>query len=219
LARERAFSADASHQLRTPLAGLRLRLEAALEGPDSSLRAAIEASFGEADRLEQTIDELLALARDVRGTTAEPFDVATLLSEVDQDWRTRLDGDGRTLHVIHEPGAPIALASASAVRQVLRVLMDNASRHGAGTVTVTLREATDAVAIDVSDLGPGIQLSESALFTRRDSRSGGHGIGLALARRLAEAEGGDSNSRSPRARSPSPCFSPPLNSPTRRPRP
>ena len=79
LARERAFSADASHQLRTPLAGLRLRLEAALERPDSELRPAIHASLLEADRLEQTIDELLALARDVRGAAVEPIDPDALL--------------------------------------------------------------------------------------------------------------------------------------------
>jgi signal transduction histidine kinase len=190
LARERAFSADASHQLRTPLAGLRLRLEAALERPDPELRPAIHASLLEADRLEQTIDELLALARDVRGAAVGPLDPVALLAEIDHDWRAAFAHDGRELQLICEPGTPGPLTSSAAVRQVLRVLLDNADRHGAGTVTVVVRESTDAVAIDVSDAGPGIRLTERELFARRADRTDGHGIGLALARRLVEAEGG-----------------------------
>jgi signal transduction histidine kinase len=167
-----------------------LRLEAALERPDSELRPAIQASLREADRLEQTIEELLALAREVRGGAVQPIDPVTLLAEIDQDWRARLARDGRDLQLVCEPGTPGPLASTAAVRQVLRVLLDNANRHGAGTVTVTIRESTDAVAIDVSDGGPGIQLTERELFARRVDPTDGHGIGLALARRLVEAEGG-----------------------------
>jgi signal transduction histidine kinase len=186
LARERAFSADASHQLRTPLAGLRLRLEAALERPDGDLRPAIRASLVDADRLEQTIDELLALARDT--ASAQPVVLDVLFAELDHDWRGRLRDDGRDLRLELQPGAPQPLASVGAVRQVLRVLLDNAVLHG--TVTVTARESAYAVAIDVADDGAGVDLSETALFTGRRDRANGHGIGLALARRLVEAQGG-----------------------------
>ena len=82
------------------------------------------------------------------------------------------------------------LAFVGAVREVLRVLLDNAVLHGGGTVTVTARESADAVAIDVADDGAGVDLSETALFTGRRDRANGHGIGLALARRLVEAQGG-----------------------------
>jgi signal transduction histidine kinase len=191
LARERAFSADASHQLRTPLAGLRLRLEAALESPHQDLEPAIAASLVDADRLESTIDELLALARDRRADgAAGTVDLRELLGEMSQEWRGRLALQGRGLEVTVEPGTPDPRASGGAVRQILSVLVDNATTHGAGTVAVTVREATDAVAVDVSDEGAGVPESESALFARPADQRGGHGIGLALARRLAEAEHG-----------------------------
>lgn len=190
LANERAFSADASHQLRTPLAGLRLRLEAALESPDHELRSAITASLADADRLEKTILELLALARDGRAARAAPLDARALLAELSAEWRARLALHGRALHLAVEPAAPQPRASAAAVRQILAVLVDNATVHGAGDVAVTVREAADAVAIDVADEGPGVAEPEGALFARRADQRDGHGIGLALARRLAEAEDG-----------------------------
>jgi signal transduction histidine kinase len=191
LARERAFSADASHQLRTPLAGLRLRLEAALESPGQDLAPAVAASLVDADRLESTIEELLDLARDPRATPADAVDLRLLLDEMSAEWRGRLALQGRDLDLSAEPGTPEARASAAAVRQILAVLVDNAMTHGAGTVAVAVREATDAVAIDVRDEGAGVQDTESAVFSQRaDQRRGRHGIGLALARRLAEAEGG-----------------------------
>ncbi|WP_219415978.1 sensor histidine kinase [Pseudonocardia nigra] len=190
LARERAFSADASHQLRTPLAGLRMRLEAALEFPDQDLRGAIAASLVDADRLEATIEELLALAHDRQAARADRIDLRDLLGEMSPEWRGRLELQGRGLGLHVEPGAPDPRASVAAVRQVLAVLVDNATAHGAGTVTVTVREVPDAVAIDVSDEGAGVHESEGVLFARRADRRNGHGIGLALARRLAEAEDG-----------------------------
>jgi signal transduction histidine kinase len=190
LTRERAFSADASHQLRTPLAGLRLQLEAALERPEQDPRAAIAASLVHADRLAAIIDELLTLARDHRGTHGEPVHLAELLDELSDEWRDRLVLRGRRLEVTVEPGTPRARASVAAVRQVLAVLVDNATVHGAGTVRVTVREGSGAVAIDVSDEGQGVAGPASVLFTRRPHRRDGHGIGLALARRLAEAAEG-----------------------------
>jgi signal transduction histidine kinase len=189
LARERAFSADASHQLRTPLAGLRMRLEAALEQPGEDPRSAISASLADADRLEAIIDELLTLARAGQRGPAAPINLAALIGEHSLEWAARLALHGRDLDVRIDPGTQDPYASAAAVRQVLAVLVDNAATHGSGTVTVSVREAAGAVAIDVSDEGPGVDEPES-LFDRRADRRDGHGIGLALARRLAEAEQG-----------------------------
>lgn len=190
LARERAFSADASHQLRTPLAGLRLRLEAALERPDQDPHAAIAASLADADRLEAIVEELLDLARDRQHSPVGAVDIGALLHEVAPQWRERLDALDRELDLRLDADLPPAHASAAALRQVLAVLIDNATGHGDGRVTVSARHAAGAVAIDVSDEGAGIADPDHTVFARRDERGNGHGIGLALARRLVEAEDG-----------------------------
>jgi signal transduction histidine kinase len=189
VARERAFSAEASHQLRTPLTGLRFRLEAALDQPGQDLRRAIVGAVAAADRLERTIDDLLALAREHRGGTAEPLDVAALLEEVAESFGPPLVAGGRRLEVRTGEHLPTVVASPAAVGQVLAVLVDNAVTHGVGTVTVTARETSDALAVDVGDEGEA-RASEAALFDGRATSEQGHGIGLGLARRLAEAEGG-----------------------------
>ncbi len=195
LARERAFSADASHQLRTPLAGLRLRLEAALEAPDADPRPALRAAVIAADRLQATVDDLLELARDTH-RTGENTDPGRLLAEVAEVWGPPLAQSGRRLTVESRPDAPPSSASPGAARQILAVLVDNALTHGEGEVVLTAREAAGALAVDVSDQGPGVP-DPGRLFARRapaprraDRASDGRGIGLALARSLAEAEGG-----------------------------
>ncbi len=81
-------------------------------------------------------------------------------------------------------------AAPATVRHVLDVLVDNASRHGAGAVTIETRAAAGGVAIDVRDEGPGIDGDPERLFVRRNRDARHHGIGLTLARSLAEADGG-----------------------------
>ncbi|WP_410645215.1 sensor histidine kinase [Amycolatopsis sp. lyj-346] len=183
LERERAFSAEASHQLRTPLTGLRLQLEAALETPAADPYAAIRAGIASADRLERTIEDLLSLGRERRAPRAE-LDLDALLDEVRQAGEALLAPHGRGLRIMRQDPPPARVAAA-AVRQVLGVLLDNAATHGRGTVTVLARDAGDALAIDVADEGP--DLGETDPFATTPS---GHGIGLRLARGLAEAEGG-----------------------------
>ncbi|WP_214401374.1 HAMP domain-containing sensor histidine kinase [Pseudonocardia lacus] len=192
LARERAFSADTSHQLRTPLTGLRLGLEAALDVPVerrsvAGLSAVIATAITTTDRLEQIADDLLTLARDTNRGGA--LLVGALLEQARTEWADVLGAAGRPLRLVVAPDLPVAAAAGAAVRQVLAVLLDNAARHGAGAVTVTARDADDAVAVDVEDEGPGVP-DTAEPFVRRSRTAGGHGIGLPLARSLAEAEGG-----------------------------
>jgi signal transduction histidine kinase len=113
-----------------------------------------------------------------------------LLDELAQTWRPRLAERRRALEVTVQPQTPMSGASAAAVRQILAVLLDNATTHGTGSVEVTVRDAGNALAVDVTDHGSGITVPSAQLFARRGPTATGHGIGLALARRLAEAEGG-----------------------------
>ncbi|MCP2344009.1 HAMP domain-containing sensor histidine kinase [Nonomuraea roseoviolacea] len=186
LARERAFSADVSHQLRTGLTGLLLGLESALSRPGADLAPAVQAALARGERLQEVLDDLVRLSRDSRAP-AEPLDVDGLMEEVRQEWHGQLARQGRRLTITVEPALPPVTAQPAAVRQVLHVLLDNALRHGRGEVAVTVSDVGPGIAVEVSDHGPGVA-PDSDPFIRSSGHS--HGIGLALARSLAEAEGG-----------------------------
>ena len=189
LDRERSFSADASHQLRTPLTRLRLGLESALLDPSSDHDAALRDAVLRLDGLEHTVTSLLLLARDTAGT-GEVCDVAALVREGTDRWNEAAAETGRVLSIRIGNDVPLAASTPAALRQVLDVLVDNAIRHGAGAITVAVREAGLGVAIDVSDEGEGLGATPEHAFERRSPDARGHGIGLSLARSLTEAEGG-----------------------------
>jgi signal transduction histidine kinase len=189
LQRERAFSADASHQLRTPLTSLRVTLEAAELDPNGDQAAAIGTALDEVDRLDRTIDDLVALAREIPIDDLHT-DLRRVLREFADDWRGRRSEPGRTLEVRVPDDLPEVRISDRALRQILEVLVDNAFRHGAGQITVEARGARPGAVVAVTDAGPGIAGDPDRIFDRRVSNSGRSGIGLALARSLAEAEGG-----------------------------
>lgn len=185
IGRERTFSADASHQLRTPLAALRLELEALTLNSEATPE--LTAALVQVERLQATIDTLLSAARD---TPAEGrrANLADLVEAAGERWHGPLAASGRPLRIrIDERGAS-ARATPGVVSEVLDVLIDNASRHGAGPVTVVLRAAPGSLAVDVSDEGPGFGDDPELAFRRGTGQ--GRGIGLALARSLAQAEGG-----------------------------
>ncbi|MEA2324412.1 MAG: hypothetical protein QOD81_4262 [Solirubrobacteraceae bacterium] len=186
LARERAFSADASHQLRTPLQALRIELEGMELRGDHP--AELPAALGQVDRLQTTVDTLLAVARDAPRREART-DLAALVADVEARWHGPLAAEGRPLRVVDRSGPAVAAVSGAVVAEIADVLVANARQHGAGAVTLTVRDVGGWLALDVADEGPGFAGDPEAAFARR-AGSGGHGIGLALARSLAEAEGG-----------------------------
>jgi signal transduction histidine kinase len=187
ISRERAFSADASHQLRTPLQALRIELEAIelRDGAPPELAAAL----AQVDRLQATIDTLLAVARDIP-RTGGAADLEALLDEAEGRWRGVLAPDGRPLRISVRAADHVAAGSPGVVAEILDVLLANAQRHGAGAVTVTVHEVEGWLAVDVADAGDGFAGDPEEAFARRRSEGEGHGIGLALARSLADAEGG-----------------------------
>jgi signal transduction histidine kinase len=185
VARERAFSADASHQLRTPLAALRLELEAMeLRGDDSP---ELLAALGEIDRLQGTVDLLLAVSRDAPRREGRT-DLVALLEDVASSHRTPLARSARPLRIVAPAGVPEVQAQPTVVHEILDVLLSNATLHGAGAVTVALRDAGPWVQLTVADEGAGIPEPAGDVFARRSGS--GSGIGLTLARSLAHAEGG-----------------------------
>ena len=195
LQRERDFTAHASHQLRTPLTGLQLGLETAQEqaaqDPGFDLRPALQEAGDRAEQLHRTIDDLLQVARlpSDQWAAAEPIPLEDVLADAERRWHGPFANQGRRLTMRRRQGMATAEVPGRVVGQILDILLDNATRHGVGAVTVTARDISDAAAIDVADEG-SLSGPTTELFARDASSDSGHGIGLGLARSLAEACGG-----------------------------
>lgn len=186
LARERSFSSDLAHQLRTPLASLRIRLETEQTSSDHDVDDLLGDALRDVDRLQRTIDDLLALARDNQ-RTREPRALATIVREVTAAWEPRLRSAARHLHLDLEPQLPWVDASPAAIRQILDVLITNALVHAHGAIHVSGARVGNGAVLAVADDGDAI-IDPDEVFIRRHPGATGEGIGLALARRLAEAE-------------------------------
>jgi signal transduction histidine kinase len=184
LQRERSFSSHVAHQLRTPVTAMRVTVEAELDAPRPDATAVLHESLSALERLEFTITSLLTLARH---DDRQPMlcDVTGLVrAEVDR-WTPTYVGAGRDLSMTGSTA--IARVDPAALRHIVEVLLDNALRHGEGRVDVKVRASGDHIDVDVADRG----LADRQLDPFSEGRSAdGHGIGLRLARTLAESEGG-----------------------------
>jgi signal transduction histidine kinase len=200
--RERRFVADASHELRTPLSVLKTELEGTLRSPglDPGARESLGAALSETDQLAQLADDLLLIARSGDGglpLRREPVEVRELLEHTSQRFSERARSDGRSISV-EAPDGLSATLDPLRMRQALGNLVDNALRHGSGTVVLSARRAAggSGLEIAVSDEGPGFseELAPRAFerFTRGDAARtrGGAGLGLAIVSAIAEAHGG-----------------------------
>lgn len=194
---QRAFVADASHQLRTPLTGLRLRLEnlqARLSGADV---AEIEAAIDELARLSALVADLLQLARADRHDRAPtPHDLARLATERVDTWSALADGKGIELALACSRPSVIVLAAPGAIEQIIDNVLDNAIdiAPAGSTVSVAVRAGAAGAELVITDQGPGLSDEDKERATRRfwraDSTRAGSGLGLAIASSLAAASGG-----------------------------
>ncbi|MFF4158048.1 sensor histidine kinase [Streptomyces sp. NPDC001678] len=197
--RQRQFVADASHELRNPVAAVRTQLEVALSAPGGPTPGAVRAALADTVRLQRVAADLLLLARfDARvppGAT-EPVDLALLAAE-----EAARRPAPRVPVTVDAPGPVPLRGRAGQLERLLANLVDNALRHAASRVTVRAYAdpAGRCAVLEVADDGPGIPPEQrERVFERfvrldaaRDRESGGSGLGLAIAREIARAHGGD----------------------------
>lgn len=188
--RERALVGDVSHQLRSRLTALQLRLDELAAHPDPSARAEASAALEQAEQLAAVLDELLEAARAARAAGAEPVDLRPRLVAIADEWRPMARAAGRSIRV-RAPAGLLARATPARLREAVAALIDNAIRHGGGTITLTARAGEASLLVEVADTGPGIPDElVPHVFDRGVSGRSSTGLGLALARALVEADGG-----------------------------
>ncbi len=190
LSRERDLAGDISHQLRTRLTGLRLRLEELALNPDPLVVSEVQAALEQTDRLVTVVDDLLANARSQRAAGATELDLFVELEEFTSEFAPRVLMAGRKLKV-ECPKNISARFTSVRLREALGALVDNAVQHGAGTVRIDVRPGASSIVIEVSDEGAGVpEAIVGHIFERGMSTVSSTGIGLGLARALIEADGG-----------------------------
>lgn len=192
LAAERQFAADASHQLRTPLTALSMRLEEIeMITSEDDVRAEAASCLEQVERLTAVVSELLDPSARVSGNT-EAVHVIEVLNTQREEWEDAFERAGRPLVFLDEADQPV-LADAPKLGQVLATLIENSLNYGAGTTRVVARRSANkrGVIIEVSDEGEGVgdDLAPD-IFRYGVSGHGSTGIGLALAHDLIQAMGG-----------------------------
>ena len=197
LTAERRLAADASHQLRTPLTALSMRLEeiiATADTDDPGDRALVkeEATIAlvQVERLTDVVQRLLTNSRDPRSASAVGFDLDEVVKQQVEEWKPACRNEERAIVRSGRSGLR-AVGTPGAVAQVLATLIENSLMHGAGTVALRTRVTGNQVVVEVTDEGPGVDDElGSRVFERTVSGRNSTGLGLAVARDLAEADGG-----------------------------
>ena len=207
LSRQRRFAADASHELRTPLTAIsghaRMLDEWALDGDKETARRSVGTIRREAGKMRGLVESLLTLTRGDEGAPMEVgrYDLGAVAKEATETARAAVDGavDGKvSVDFVPIEHKVTATFDRERILQVASILLDNAVKYtpDGGNVTVRVEEEDGGVALAVSDTGVGIAEDQLPLiferFHRADpSRSeGGAGLGLSIARQIAESHGG-----------------------------
>lgn len=191
LTAERRLAADASHQLRTPLTALSMRIEeiSVTDDPET-VKEEANIALTQVERLTDVVERLLTNSRDPRTGSAVVFDLDEVIKQQIEEWRPAYRSTGRALVCSGKHGLR-AVGTPGAVAQVLAALIENSLMHGGGTVALRTRVTGNQVVIEVTDEGPGVPAELGArIFERAISGRNSTGIGLAVARDLAEADGG-----------------------------
>jgi len=193
LAAERQAAADASHQLRTPLTALSMRLEE-IEyiSTEEEVRAEARTCLEQVERMTNVVSELLDVSKRESGGGTEAIHILEVFNTAREEWEDQFAASGRTLVFLDEAERPI-LADAGKLGQVLATLIENSLRYGGGTTRVWAHAGSSkrGVIIEVSDEGEGIDEELAPdIFEKGVSGHGSTGIGLALAHDLAQAMGG-----------------------------
>lgn len=191
LTAERRLAADASHQLRTPLTALSMRLEEITVTDDlETVREEATIALTQVERLTDVVERLLTNSRDPRTGSAVPFDLDEVVKQQVEEWRPAYRSAGRAIVRSGKTGMR-AVGTPGAVSQVLATLIENSLMHGGGTVALRTRVIGNQAVLEVTDEGPGVPPDlGNRIFERAISGRNSTGIGLAVARDLAEADGG-----------------------------
>jgi signal transduction histidine kinase len=193
LSAERDFAVDASHQLRTPLTALSMRLEEMMAAADypEVVREEGSAALSQTERLADVVSQLLGRARRTAGGVPTVASVDEIVGQQVVEWEPAFRRANRRLAIGGEKGL-LAFATPGGASQVIATLLDNALVHGAGTVTIRTSRTRRSVVIEVRDEGSGVPAELAPrIFERSVSGSpNGTGLGLALARTIAAADGG-----------------------------
>ncbi|MFE9560984.1 ATP-binding protein [Streptomyces sp. NPDC006487] len=191
LTAERRLAADASHQLRTPLTALSMRLEEITVTDDlETVREEATIALTQVERLTDVVQRLLTNSRDPRTGSAVPFDLDEVVKQQLEEWRPAYRSAGRAVVRSGKTGIR-AVGTPGAVSQVLATLVENSLMHGGGTVALRTRVIGNQAVLEVTDEGPGVPPDlGNRIFERAISGRNSTGIGLAVARDLAEADGG-----------------------------
>ncbi|MFJ8649011.1 ATP-binding protein [Streptomyces sp. NPDC093546] len=191
LTAERRLAADASHQLRTPLTALSMRLEeiSVTDDPET-VKEEAHIALTQVERLTDVVQRLLTNSRDPRTGSAIAFDLDEVVKQQIEEWRPAYRSAGRAIVRSGKVGMR-AVGTPGAVAQVLAALIENSLMHGGGTVALRTRVIGNQAVVEVTDEGPGVPPDLGArIFERTISGRNSTGIGLAVARDLAEADGG-----------------------------